>query len=95
MRSAPLPPVAVGGWRLRGKGNEGEPPPTWYRIARRMPVRRDTRVYPDIVVDERMDDGDMLPVLGGLHIIHTPGHTAGSICPILEGPDRVLFLGSR
>jgi glyoxylase-like metal-dependent hydrolase (beta-lactamase superfamily II) len=78
---------------LLRKGNEGEPPPTWYRIARRMPVRRDTRVYPDIVVDERMDDGDMLPVLGGLHIIHTPGHTAGSICPILEGPDRVLFLG--
>ena len=81
------------GTMLLRKGNEGEPPPLWYRIARRMPARRDTRVYPDIVVDETMDDGDVIPCMGGLHIIHTPGHTAGSICPVLEGPDKVLFLG--
>jgi glyoxylase-like metal-dependent hydrolase (beta-lactamase superfamily II) len=37
-------------------------------------------------------DGALLPVLGGLRVIHTPGHTPGSICLYLEGA-RVLFTG--
>jgi glyoxylase-like metal-dependent hydrolase (beta-lactamase superfamily II) len=37
-------------------------------------------------------DGDELPVLGGLHVVHVPGHTPGSIC--LYAPrDRILFVG--
>ena len=36
--------------------------------------------------------GDVLPVLGGLHVVHTPGHTPGSIC--LYAPSaRLLFSG--
>lgn len=27
-----------------------------------------------------LHDGDVLPVLGGLEVIHTPGHTPGTIC---------------
>ena len=39
-----------------------------------------------------LEDGEILPALGGLHVIHTPGHTPGSVC--LYGPrDRVLFVG--
>jgi glyoxylase-like metal-dependent hydrolase (beta-lactamase superfamily II) len=39
-----------------------------------------------------VEDGDVLPVLGGLRVLHTPGHTPGSIC--LYGPrDRILFTG--
>ena len=39
-----------------------------------------------------VEDGDVLPVLGGLRVIHTPGHTPGSIC--LYAPrDRLLFVG--
>lgn len=39
-----------------------------------------------------LHDGDVLPILGGLHVIHTPGHTPGSIC--LWAPrDRILFTG--
>lgn len=37
-------------------------------------------------------DGDLLPVLGGLQVVHTPGHTPGSVCfyaPIR----RLLFSG--
>lgn len=37
-------------------------------------------------------DGDVLPVLGGLEVIHAPGHTPGSIC-LYGGRDRVLFVG--
>ena len=36
--------------------------------------------------------GDVLPVLGGLHVVHTPGHTPGSVC--LYAPAlRLLFTG--
>jgi len=33
-----------------------------------------------------LEDGDVLPVLGGLRVIHSPGHTPGSIC--LYSPAR-------
>jgi glyoxylase-like metal-dependent hydrolase (beta-lactamase superfamily II) len=37
-------------------------------------------------------DGDVLPALGGLHVVHTPGHTPGSVC--LYAPAlRLLFTG--
>jgi glyoxylase-like metal-dependent hydrolase (beta-lactamase superfamily II) len=36
--------------------------------------------------------GDVLPALGGLHVVHTPGHTPGSVC--LYAPSlRLLFSG--
>jgi glyoxylase-like metal-dependent hydrolase (beta-lactamase superfamily II) len=37
-------------------------------------------------------DGDVLPILGGLQVVHTPGHTPGSIC--LYAPShKLLFVG--
>lgn len=39
-----------------------------------------------------IDDGDILPMLGGLEVIHTPGHTPGSVC-LYGRRDRVLFVG--
>ncbi len=39
-----------------------------------------------------LNDGDVLPVLGGLEVIHTPGHTPGSVCLYARGP-KVLFTG--
>lgn len=39
-----------------------------------------------------LHDGDELPVLGGLRVVHTPGHTPGSVC--LYAPrHRLLFTG--
>jgi glyoxylase-like metal-dependent hydrolase (beta-lactamase superfamily II) len=37
-------------------------------------------------------DGDVLPALGGLHVIHTPGHTPGSVC-LFAPAHGVLFVG--
>ena len=37
-------------------------------------------------------DGDVLPLLGGLEVVHTPGHTPGSVC-LYGSRDRVLFVG--
>jgi glyoxylase-like metal-dependent hydrolase (beta-lactamase superfamily II) len=39
-----------------------------------------------------MVEGEILPVLGGLEVIHTPGHTPGSVC-LYGARDRVLFVG--
>jgi glyoxylase-like metal-dependent hydrolase (beta-lactamase superfamily II) len=36
------------------------------------------------------EEGDELPVLGGLRVLHTPGHTPGSIC--LYSPSRRLLI---
>jgi glyoxylase-like metal-dependent hydrolase (beta-lactamase superfamily II) len=33
-----------------------------------------------------IEDGDELPSLGGLRVLHTPGHTPGSVC--LYSPER-------
>jgi len=47
---------------------------------------------PELPAFTPVNDGDVLAELGGLEVIHTPGHTPGSIC--LYGPrDRVLFVG--
>jgi glyoxylase-like metal-dependent hydrolase (beta-lactamase superfamily II) len=39
-----------------------------------------------------LNDGDIVPALGGLEVIHTPGHTPGSIC-LYGARDRILFTG--
>jgi glyoxylase-like metal-dependent hydrolase (beta-lactamase superfamily II) len=37
-------------------------------------------------------DGDVIPALGGLRVVHTPGHTSGHICLYAER-HRILFTG--
>ncbi len=39
-----------------------------------------------------VEDGEVLPVLGGLQVVHTPGHTPGSICLYAAG-HKLLFVG--
>ena len=39
-----------------------------------------------------IEDGEVLPILGGLEVVHTPGHTPGSVC-LYARRDRVLFVG--
>jgi glyoxylase-like metal-dependent hydrolase (beta-lactamase superfamily II) len=41
-----------------------------------------------------IEDGQVLPILGGLLVLHTPGHTAGSICLYAER-HRLLFVGDN
>lgn len=41
---------------------------------------------------EPIEDGAVIPVLGGLRVVHTPGHTPGSICLYAER-HRLLFTG--
>jgi len=43
-------------------------------------------------IDIVVKDSDLLPYSGGVHIVHTPGHTPGSICLFLP-KSRVLIAG--
>lgn len=45
-----------------------------------------------IPAHQLIEDGQTLPVLGGLRVVHTPGHTPGSVCLYLE-EQKVLFTG--
>jgi glyoxylase-like metal-dependent hydrolase (beta-lactamase superfamily II) len=61
-------------------------------------VRHPTRgrifaaMTPPLVTFHPLSDGDVLPVMGGLRVIHTPGHTPGSVC-LFAPRDGVLFVG--
>ena len=43
-------------------------------------------------VAHRLRDGDTLPTTANVRIVHTPGHTAGSICLYVESK-RLLIVG--
>ena len=43
-------------------------------------------------VDRVVDDGHVLPLMGGTTVLHTPGHTPGSVAYLLESKS-VLFSG--
>ena len=45
-----------------------------------------------MAVDVLVSDGDELPILGGITILHTPGHTPGSISLLLQHKG-VLIVG--
>lgn len=42
--------------------------------------------------DQRLEEGDVVPLLGGLEVLHTPGHSRGSIC-LFQRERGLLFSG--
>ena len=48
--------------------------------------------FPKVVVGEEFADGEVLPVAGGLRVVHTPGHTMGHVA-LLHEPTGVLITG--
>jgi glyoxylase-like metal-dependent hydrolase (beta-lactamase superfamily II) len=48
--------------------------------------------FPAVVVGEEFADGDVLPIAGGLRVVHTPGHTPGHVALMHEGTG-VLITG--
>jgi glyoxylase-like metal-dependent hydrolase (beta-lactamase superfamily II) len=67
---------------------------TGWRDTLRRPSRGSVfaAMTPAVERTEPLRDGQILPVLGGLEVIHTPGHTAGSVC-LYGSRDGVLFVG--
>jgi glyoxylase-like metal-dependent hydrolase (beta-lactamase superfamily II) len=55
------------------------------------PLRQQWATTP-VAVDILVNEGDELPILGGIKILHTPGHTLGSICLFLQ-EERLVIVG--
>jgi len=60
-------------------------------VLHRLFFRPNERVEP-VTVDEPLADGELLPVAGGIEVIHSPGHCAGQVA-LLWRPGRMLFAG--
>lgn len=43
-------------------------------------------------IDEKLNDNDIIPVAGGIQVVHTPGHSAGHICLLVKN-EGVLIAG--
>ncbi|HEU5204464.1 MAG TPA: MBL fold metallo-hydrolase [Candidatus Limnocylindrales bacterium] len=73
---------------------DGERLSTTWREALRHPSRGGifAAMTPEPPATQPIEDGDILPILGGLEVVHTPGHTPGSVC-LYGRRDRVLFVG--
>jgi len=84
--------------RIDVENTENELPyPGGKRINKLLNIPALSNLREHLVIDAEdanilLDDGSLLPVLGGLQVIHTPGHTAGSISLYSER-DKVLFVG--
>ena len=61
-------------------------------VARHPGRRLFVALTPPVDVATAVRDGDELPVLGGLRVLHVPGHTPGSIC-LYTPRHRLLFVG--
>jgi glyoxylase-like metal-dependent hydrolase (beta-lactamase superfamily II) len=45
-----------------------------------------------VAIDQPLTDGEILPIAGGIDVIHTPGHCAGHVA-LLWRPGQMLFAG--
>lgn len=53
-------------------------------------IRRSGIDIEPVMTDETLKDNDILPLLGGTRIIHTPGHTSGHICLLTESGETLI-----
>ena len=51
----------------------------------------DERLEP-VAIDQPLTPGEILPIAGGIEVIHVPGHCAGQVA-LLWRPGRMLFTG--
>ena len=73
--------------RLLEKGVSGRPmtltPGLTNRFVYQMFIKSAGNVVQPVAVEEKLRDGDVIPVLGGIQVIHTPGHSAGHVALLL------------
>ncbi|MGE5765343.1 MAG: MBL fold metallo-hydrolase [Mycobacterium leprae] len=66
--------------------------PAWIAVGTRLARLGGGARFPGVPVDGEVRDGQLLPLAGGLRVVHTPGHTPGHVC-LLHEPTRVLIAG--
>jgi glyoxylase-like metal-dependent hydrolase (beta-lactamase superfamily II) len=63
------------------------------QILYRIFIKNVAPYVPPATIDCEVGDGDLLPIAGGLRVIHTPGHSAGHVALLLERDGGLLFVG--
>jgi len=53
-------------------------------------IRRATRTVEPVAIDTLLNDGDTLPLAGGVQVIHTPGHSAGHIALLVKNEGLLI-----
>jgi glyoxylase-like metal-dependent hydrolase (beta-lactamase superfamily II) len=46
-------------------------------------IKGPTNTVAPVAVEEKLSDGDVIPLLGGIQVVHTPGHSAGHVALLL------------
>ncbi len=86
----PLDAPIVAGEKPRPAANRGSITGRLFgRLIERLPAYRPSPA----AAEHEINDGDELPVGGGVRVIHTPGHTAGHVSFLVEGHGGVIFAG--
>jgi glyoxylase-like metal-dependent hydrolase (beta-lactamase superfamily II) len=50
------------------------------------------RTIPPAEIDLEVNDGDLIPAVGGVQVVHIPGHTAGQVAYIWQRHGGVAFV---
>lgn len=87
-------PVAIhevdAAWARRGEAPPRDPRTLMGRLLNRAGSRANG--FPAVEIGEELSDGQVLPIAGGLRVVHTPGHTPGHVS-LLHEPSGVLITG--
>ena len=79
------------------RGDVPIPGPSMNTMGARAMASLSRLVYPPqlerVGTSHQLQDGEELPLAGGLRVIHTPGHTAGHVSFLLSERGGVLFAG--
>lgn len=67
------------------------PPNPLLKIMHRLVWHPEERMEP-FRIDQHIADGEVLPLAGGLQVVHTPGHCAGQVAFLWQG-ERLLIAG--
>ena len=74
--------------RLLAQGVSGRPmaltPGLVNRLVYQLFIKSAGTTVAPVEVEEQLADNDVLPLLGGIQVIHTPGHSAGHVALLLQ-----------
>lgn len=74
--------------RLLEQGVSGRPmtltPGITNRFIYQFFIKGAGNIVQPVAVEEQLQDGDVIPVAGGIQVVHTPGHSAGHVALLLQ-----------
>ena len=53
-------------------------------------IKKASHTIEPVLVDEKLADNDIIPIAGGVQVIHTPGHSAGHIALLVKNEGLLI-----